>query len=48
LPVFWGCHEVEDGEVFVASHAEKSLDGRYFGMTHAEDVLRVVPVWTWR
>jgi type IV secretory pathway protease TraF len=48
LPVFWGCHEVEDGEVFVASHEDKSLDGRYFGMTHAEDVLRVVPVWTWR
>ena len=48
LPVFWGCHVVGAGEVFVASHEPKSLDGRYFGMTHVEDVRRAVPLWTWR
>jgi type IV secretory pathway protease TraF len=48
LPVFWGCHVVGAGEVFVASHEPKSLDGRYFGMTRGQDALRAVPVWTWR
>jgi type IV secretory pathway protease TraF len=48
LPVFWGCHVVGEGEVFVASHELKSLDGRYFGMTRVADVRRVVPLWTWR
>ena len=48
LPVFWGCHVVGDGEVFVASHEPKSLDGRYFGLTRVEDARRAVPVWTWR
>jgi type IV secretory pathway protease TraF len=47
LPVFWGCHVVEDGEVFVASRAPKSLDGRYFGMTSVTRARQVVPVWTW-
>lgn len=48
LPVFWGCHVVGDGEIFVASHEPKSLDGRYFGMTRVADARRVVPLWTWR
>ena len=48
LPVFWGCHVVEAGEVFVASHEPMSLDGRYFGMTRVTEARRVVPVWIWR
>ena len=36
LPVFWGCHVVGAGEVFVASHEPRSLDGRYFGMTRVD------------
>ena len=48
LPVFWGCHVVKEGEVFVASHEDKSIDGRYLGMTRMEDAHKVVPVWTWR
>ena len=48
IPVFWGCHVVGVGEVFVASHEDRSLDGRYFGMTRVEDARRVVPLWTWR
>jgi type IV secretory pathway protease TraF len=48
LPVFWGCHVVGAGEVFVASHEPMSLDGRYFGMTRVAEARRVVPLWTWR
>ena len=48
LPVFWGCHVVGAGEVFVASHAPKSLDGRYFGMTRVVDAHKVLLLWTWR
>jgi type IV secretory pathway protease TraF len=48
LPVFWGCHVVGEGEVFVASHAPGSLDGRYFGMTPVHTTRRAVPVLVWR
>jgi type IV secretory pathway protease TraF len=48
LPVFWGCHVVRAGEVFVASHEPKSLDGRYFGMTRTQDGWLAVPIITWR
>ena len=47
LPVFWGCHVVAVGSVFLASKEPKSLDGRYWGMTRIETTLRAVPVWTW-
>jgi type IV secretory pathway protease TraF len=48
LPVFWGCHVVGAGEIFVASHAPKSLDGCYVGMTRIEDARKIVPLWTGR
>jgi type IV secretory pathway protease TraF len=47
LPVFWGCHTVGSGEVFVASPQPKSLDGRYFGMTRVDATTLAVPIWTW-
>jgi type IV secretory pathway protease TraF len=47
LPVAWGCHEVQDGEIFVASHEPRSLDSRYFGPVPVAQAWPVVPVWTW-
>jgi type IV secretory pathway protease TraF len=47
LPVVWGCHVVQDGEIFVASHEPRSLDSRYFGPVPLAQAHRVVPVWTW-
>jgi type IV secretory pathway protease TraF len=47
LPVFWGCHVVDPGSVFLASKEPRSLDGRYLGMTPIHKTLRAVPVWTW-
>lgn len=46
LPVFWGCHSVGEGEIFVASHQPKSLDGRYMGMTRLSTARRARPLWT--
>jgi type IV secretory pathway protease TraF len=48
LPVFWGCHTVGEGEVFVASRVPQSLDGRYVGMTRVAETRLAIPVWTWR
>jgi type IV secretory pathway protease TraF len=48
LPVFWGCHALEHGTIFVASQEEKSLDSRYIGPVQADTARRVVPLWTWR
>jgi type IV secretory pathway protease TraF len=48
LPAVWGCHEVQDGELFVASHEPRSLDSRYFGPVPLAQAHRVVPVWTWQ
>jgi type IV secretory pathway protease TraF len=48
LPVAWGCHVVQDGEIFVASHEPRSLDSRYFGPVSLAQAHRVVPVWTWQ
>jgi type IV secretory pathway protease TraF len=47
LPVIWGCHVVQAGEVFVASKVPGSLDGRYLGMTRVSDTTVVVPFWLW-
>jgi type IV secretory pathway protease TraF len=47
LPVIWGCHVVQAGEVFVASKVPGSLDGRYLGMTRISDTTVVVPFWLW-
>lgn len=47
LPVIWGCHVVQAGEVFVASKVPGSFDGRYLGMTRVSDTTIVVPFWLW-
>ena len=47
LPVIWGCHVVQAGEVFVATKMPGSLDGRYLGMTRVSDTTVVVPLWLW-
>lgn len=38
LPVWSGCHVLKSGEVFLLNDHAHSLDGRYFGVTKAEDV----------
>jgi len=38
LPVWSGCHLLKPGEVFLLNDHANSLDGRYFGVTKAEDV----------
>lgn len=46
LPSWSGCFTLHSGEFFLLNDHEKSLDGRYFGATMAEDVIGVaVPVW---
>lgn len=47
LPVIWGCHVVQAGELFVASKVPGSLDGRYWGMTWVRDTTVVIPLWLW-
>ena len=49
LPRIRGCWAVPDGEVFLASQAPRSLDGRYFGMTPVSTIaVRAIPLLTWR
>ena len=49
LPHIAGCQQVPEGQVFLASQAPNSLDGRYFGMTPVATLTaRAVPGWTWR
>lgn len=38
LPRWTGCQVVEENEVFLLNEHPKSLDGRYFGVTHIDDV----------
>lgn len=38
LPVWSGCRVLKPGEVFLLNDHAHSLDGRYFGVTDAEDV----------
>ena len=46
LPSWNGCFRLRSGELFLLNDHEKSLDGRYFGSTNAEDVIGVViPLW---
>jgi len=48
LPRLEGCHIVQAGEVFLASRAARSLDGRYFGPVAVSALLwQAVPVVTW-
>jgi conjugative transfer signal peptidase TraF len=49
LPYIRGQAVVQQGTVFLASHAPQSIDGRYFGVTQISDLTaRALPVWTWR
>jgi conjugative transfer signal peptidase TraF len=48
LPVWQGCHVIEEGEVFLMNwQTVDSLDGRYFGPLPTASILgRAVPLWT--
>jgi len=49
LPRVRGCMRVQAGDVFLASQAPRSLDGRYFGMTPVSTIAaRAIPLLTWR
>jgi len=49
LPHLTGCLTVGEGEVFVASKNDRSLDSRYFGPVKIADLTaRAVPVLGWR
>ncbi len=39
LPAWSGCRRLEQGEVFLLGESEVSFDGRYFGVTSADDVV---------
>jgi conjugative transfer signal peptidase TraF len=48
LPHYEGCGPLAGGELFVASHYEKSFDSRTFGPVLAEDIRgTVTPLWTY-
>jgi conjugative transfer signal peptidase TraF len=47
LPSWQGCHRLGGQEVFLLNSRPDSLDGRYFGVTQASDIIaRAEPVWT--
>ena len=49
LPHLVGCQSVPEEQVFLATTAPRSLDGRYFGMTPVTTITaQAVPVLTWR
>lgn len=46
LPVWQGCHQLRDGQVFVLGTHPASFDSRYFGPLHAKHVIgTAVPIW---
>ena len=46
LPAWEGCISLSANEVFLLNDPKNSLDGRYFGATHLDDVIGVaVPIW---
>lgn len=49
LPKWQGCRVVGYGELFLMNwQSDDSLDGRYFGLLPASNVIgRAIPVWTW-
>ena len=48
LPHYAGCGPLADGELFVASHYDKSFDSRTFGPVLARDIRgTVTPLWTY-
>jgi len=48
LPIWQGCREIADGEVFLMNwQSADSLDGRYFGVLPTSAIIgRAEPVWT--
>ncbi len=49
LPIWEGCIAVSANEIFLLNEPKNSLDGRYFGATHLDDVIGVaVPLWVRR
>jgi conjugative transfer signal peptidase TraF len=48
LPIWQGCREIADGEVFLMNwQSADSLDGRYFGVLPASAIIgRAEPLWT--
>ena len=48
LPHYEGCGPLGDGQLFVASHYNKSFDSRTFGPVLARDIRgTVIPLWTY-
>ncbi len=46
LPRWSGCIKLKTDEIFLLNDHERSLDGRYFGATKADDVIGVAnPIW---
>lgn len=46
MPTWSGCFTLHKDEIFLLNDHEKSLDGRYFGVTIKSDVIGVAqPVW---
>lgn len=39
LPSWSGCIHLKAGNVFLLGDSEKSFDGRYFGITEADDII---------
>jgi type IV secretory pathway protease TraF len=49
LPVWQGCRTLGGDDVFLLGDHENSLDGRYFGAVHRQDLDgRAHLVWSWR
>lgn len=48
LPVWQGCRRIATGEVFLMNwEVRDSLDGRYFGLISADQIIgRAIPLWT--
>lgn len=46
LPMWKGCHQLQNGQLIVLGIRSDSFDSRYFGPLHANDVIgRAIPVW---
>ena len=47
MPAWTGCFVLDSGHVFLLMPAERSFDGRYFGVTRRTDLLGwAIPLWT--
>lgn len=47
LPVWEGCSQLSQGQIFLLNDHPRSLDGRYFGMTYMDDIAGTArEIWT--